>query len=249
MPLTTGTPPKACDRLASEAIRGLTDGGAEGGEPAIAGGAGADIALPHEVYAMGLDDVIGGDLGKARRTGWRYLVVRGDRAVAAAVIDAPEGKSRMQFSHVNSGPFVEETVNAVSQAEGLEAVVRGDRAVAAAVIDAPEGKSRMQFSHVNSGPFVEETVNAVSQAEGLEAVARGDYEVRLLNIPALYVMALWLHGEADDLLLPMPPTNESLDAKKVYTPSDLLKRLKRAAQARSAFDDTPRTGAKAGRPA
>ena len=60
-------------------------------------------------------------------------------------------------------------------------------------------------------------------------MVRNDYEVRLLSIPALYVMALWLHGEADDLLLPMPPTNEILDAKKVYTPADLLKRLKRAA--------------------
>lgn len=197
MPLTTGTPPKKCDQLASGAVHGLTDGG--GG--AIGEGEAPGIALPHEVYAMGLDAVIAGDLKAARRTGWRYLVVQGDRAVAAAVVDAPEGKSRMQFSHVNSGPFVEETVN------------------------------------------------AVSQAEGLEAVARGDYEVRLLNIPALYVMALWLHGERDDLLLPMPPTNENLDAKKVYTPSDLLKRLKRAAQARLAFDDTPRSGAKAGRPA
>ena len=193
MPLTTGTPPKTCDRIASEAVRGLTDEATEGPVP--------DIALPHEVYAMGLDDVVGGDLKKARRTGWRYLVLQGDRAVAAAVVDAPEGKARMQFSHVNSGPFVEETVN------------------------------------------------AVAQAEGLEAVARGDYEVRLLNIPALYVMALWLHGERDDLLLPMPPTNESLDAKKVYAAADLLKRLKRPAQARSAFDDTPRPGAKAGRPA
>jgi hypothetical protein len=201
MPLKTGTPPKQCDRLASEAIRGLTDGATKGAGPAIAGAPGADIALPHEVYAMGLDDVIGADLGKARRTGWRYLMVQGDRAVAAAVVDAPEGKSRMRFSHVNSGPFVEETVN------------------------------------------------AVSQAEGLEAVARGDYEVRLLSIPALYVMALWLHGIGDDLLIPMPPTNENLDAKKVYKPSDLLKRLKRAAQARLDFDDAPRSGAKAGRPA
>lgn len=57
-------------------------------------------------------------------------------------------------------------------------------------------------------------------------------------------MAVWLHNAKDDIIIPMPPTNDSLDAKKAYSAKDFFKRLESAAKARSAFDDTPQEGKK-----
>ncbi len=45
----------------------------------------------------------------------------------------------------------------------------------------------------------------------MEEVAKDDFELRVLRIPALYVMAFWLHGEKKDILVPMPPTNSRLN--------------------------------------
>jgi hypothetical protein len=99
----------------------------------------------------------------------------------------------------------------------------------------------MQFSHLNTGPFVEESMRALALAESLEEVANHQYVVRLLSIPALYVMALWLHCEVGDILIPMPPTNERLIPSQPCTPAEFFKRLIPAAEARQAFDDSPQS--------
>jgi len=117
-------------------------------------------------------------------------------------------------------------------------VMHEDQPVAAAEVDAGGG-SKVQFSHFNTGPFVEETARAIIQAEGLDEVAKKDYEARILRIPALYVMALWLHSDKDDIIIPMPPTNDSLDAKKAYSAKEFFASLAPAAKERQAFDDTP----------
>lgn len=47
--------------------------------------------------------------------------------------------------------------------------------------------------------------------------ARNPYELRLLRIPALYVMALWLHSPTDDLLVPLEPSPIGKEGKPVPT--------------------------------
>jgi hypothetical protein len=44
------------------------------------------------------------------------------------------------------------------------------------------------------------------------------FEPRLLQIPALYVTALWLHrsGEGDDLVIPLDPTPQPLTTGEIY---------------------------------
>src|SRR5262249_8479311 len=61
-------------------------------------------------------------------------------------------------------------------------------------------------SHVNEGPFVAATAEAAAIAQALPQVATGDFELRLLRVPALYFMALWLHSQATDLLVPLAPS-------------------------------------------
>jgi hypothetical protein len=61
-------------------------------------------------------------------------------------------------------------------------------------------------SQFTDGPFVAETERAVQAVQRLPHVAAADFEVRLLRVPALYVMALWLHAPATDLLVPLVPS-------------------------------------------
>ncbi|HEX8738107.1 MAG TPA: hypothetical protein VF721_22425 [Pyrinomonadaceae bacterium] len=117
-------------------------------------------------------------------------------------------------------------------------LLNADEPVVAAEVNSSGGEDA-QFSHFNTGPFVEETARAILQAESLDEVAENDYEARILKIPALYVMALWLHGERDDILIPMPPTNEKLEAQKTYSPKEFFGALAPAADARLSFDDAP----------
>ena len=65
----------------------------------------------------------------------------------------------------------------------------------------------LDFVSLTHGPFAAGTVDALSAAERLPQVAREDYELRLLKIPAVYFVSLWLHGAKDDILIPMgdPP--------------------------------------------
>lgn len=90
----------------------------------------------------------------------------------------------------------------------------GDRVVAAAEsLAAPTGDQPV-FSHFNEGPFVPATAAALAVAGSDRRVADRRLVPRLLHIPALHAVALWLHPEeaaADasrdgaDLLVPLAP--------------------------------------------
>jgi len=62
------------------------------------------------------------------------------------------------------------------------------------------------LSHFNEGPFVSATADAVKAAAALPPLQAGSFELRLLRIPALYVMALWYHSATTDLLVPLAPS-------------------------------------------
>lgn len=97
-----------------------------------------------------------------------------------------------------------------------------DEVVASAetVADAAGGA---RFSHFNSGPFVASTSAALAAAEGLSEVEDGSFDLRLLHVPALHAMALWLHGDGDnDLLIPLAPSPAGVEANRAYPASELL---------------------------
>lgn len=107
---------------------------------------------------------------------------------------------------------------------------QGGQTVAAAqtVIDA--GKAA--FAQFNSGPFVPATQETLAQAEqyaGGEEL--GDMEPRLVHVPALYAMALWLHGKDDagDVILPIAPEPPGVDANRRYSVQDYLDALREVA--------------------
>ncbi|WP_069174237.1 hypothetical protein [Streptomyces griseus] len=103
----------------------------------------------------------------------------------------------------------------------------GDRAVAAAdTMVTPDGWS---FSHFFEGPYLVSTERAVRQAES----AAGHYQPRLLSVPELYMLTLWLHNdtEADagagpldpaDLLVPLAPAPPGITPYLPHRVADLL---------------------------
>ena len=72
---------------------------------------------------------------------------------------------------------------------------QGNQIVASAQTTVDETGAPM-FALFNSGPFVQSTADALGQAERIagEAERAEPLEPRLLHVPALHAMALWLHG-------------------------------------------------------
>ncbi|WSQ07657.1 hypothetical protein OG604_07780 [Streptomyces sp. NBC_01231] len=103
----------------------------------------------------------------------------------------------------------------------------GDRAVAAAeTMLTPDGWA---FSRFFEGPYIASTEQALRQAETIKQ----PYQARLLSIPGLYMLTLWLHGDctadgatghpaADDLLVPLAPAPPGIAAHRPHRVADLL---------------------------
>ncbi|MBT2545972.1 hypothetical protein J7E99_36255 [Streptomyces sp. ISL-44] len=103
----------------------------------------------------------------------------------------------------------------------------GDRYVAAADTRlTPDG---WVFSHFFEGPYVAATERALRQAESLGKA----YQPRLLSVPELYMLTLWLHGAVgadasaglpagEDLLVPLAPAPPGIAAYRPHPVSELL---------------------------
>lgn len=103
----------------------------------------------------------------------------------------------------------------------------GGRAVAAA--ETRLTADGWTFSHFFEGPYIASTELALRQAEALP----GPYQPRLLSVPSLYMLTLWLHGDpvadaaeghpaAADLLVPLAPAPPGIAAHRPHRVAELL---------------------------
>ncbi|MFD9501762.1 hypothetical protein [Streptomyces sp. NPDC060035] len=103
----------------------------------------------------------------------------------------------------------------------------GERAVAAA--DTMLTADGWTFSHFFEGPYIVSTELAMRQADS----AAAHYQPRLLSVPELYMLTLWLHDdtEADaaggtlaptDVLVPLAPAPPGITAHRPHRVADLL---------------------------
>jgi hypothetical protein len=104
--------------------------------------------------------------------------------------------------------------------------------VAAAELNAGSSGEEFTFAALNEGPFVRGTETTLEAAEKLPAVDSGQFELRLLRIPALYAMALWLKGEngAADIVIAMMPAPPELIAGEAYDEGRFIGALSSAAR-------------------
>jgi len=94
----------------------------------------------------------------------------------------------------------------------------GTQAVGAAEVNTNPTETEHNFSlvHEGQGPQV---LAALNLLETVPQVRNANYELRLLRIPALMTVTLWLHaGTVDaDLLIPVPPVNPHFVQGELYT--------------------------------
>jgi hypothetical protein len=122
-------------------------------------------------------------------------------------------------------------------------LVEADRrpVASAEVIVEAEGKPP-RFSQFNEGPYVESTAAAIDELQGRPEVQDGSYELRALQIPALYVVALWLSDPSGerDLVRALDPAPDFLESERIYPEGEFLDALAAPARTQLAFDSSPR---------
>jgi len=136
-------------------------------------------------------------------------------------------------------------------------LVQHDEVVAEAEITAGHGgakgaksgkRKNLEFAGMTHGPFADATIDGLHIAEALPETARADYELRLLKVPAVYLVALWLHRADDDILIPIgqPPTG--LRKNKAYTEAGIIRALRATAERTKAFHEAYETNRRKRRP-
>lgn len=85
------------------------------------------VSRPHRIYTVDAAGVRSGRLlENARFSGWRYLVLDGTTAVAAAELAAGAGGEEPHFVRVNRGPFVAASKEALLDSAKLPEVLETD---------------------------------------------------------------------------------------------------------------------------
>ncbi|GGY38697.1 hypothetical protein [Streptomyces xanthochromogenes] len=78
------------------------------------------------------------------------------------------------------------------------------------------------FGQLNYGPFVAGTAAALAAAGDAGGERPGDAEVRLLHVPAVHLIAVWLHADSADTLVPAAPAPSGIEAGRPYPAAQLL---------------------------
>ncbi|MCP9959786.1 hypothetical protein [Streptomyces sudanensis] len=114
---------------------------------------------------------------------------------------------------------------------GWRFLVRGGEVTLAAA-DVLRTAGGWTFSHFSEGPYLASTERALRQAE----VSASPWQPRLLSVPELYMLTLWLHGDPDadpaegapdpaDVLIPLTPAPPGIAAHRPHRVADLMPRL------------------------
>jgi len=125
-------------------------------------------------------------------------------------------------------------------------LVQHDEVVAEAELTAGRGAAKgaksarhknLEFAGLTHGPFVGATVDGLHMAENLPQIAKADYELRLLKVPAVYLVALWLHRGDEDILVPIGQPPAGLKKNKAYTEAGVIRALRPTVVRTKEFQD------------
>ncbi|HYH10454.1 MAG TPA: hypothetical protein VEK11_25645 [Thermoanaerobaculia bacterium] len=147
------------------------------------------------------------------------------RGVATETAGGPAIGGQHQIYTIPGEAILRGELLAAAQSVGWRYLVMEDGDVIVAAELSGHTDRDLAFAQTSTGAFVHGMSNAIALAERLDDVQRRDYELRLLRIPAAYFVAVWLHHETDDLLVPLAPAPAGIDPERVYVPQELLPHL------------------------
>lgn len=121
---------------------------------------------------------------------------------------------------------------ASARAGGWRYLLQRDNQPVASAQTTADAAGAPVFALFNSGPFVQSTADALQQAEQIAGGGPGaSLEPRLLHVPALHAMALWLHGSntTTDVVIPLKPAPPPVDPARQYSVDEYLAALREVA--------------------
>ena len=97
------------------------------------------------------------------------------------------------------------------------------------------------FAEINMGPFPKATREMLADINAVIGAENTEYTLSAIRILALHVFALWLRDEigGKDLIVPLAPTYDPLEAGKPYVPDEFFKILKPKAEMMLKVDNCP----------
>ncbi|HSY10414.1 MAG TPA: hypothetical protein VK840_05815 [Candidatus Dormibacteraeota bacterium] len=104
--------------------------------------------------------------------------------------------------------------------------MHGTNVVGDAYLEADENTRKpLKCTSLGNDVFSEETLKALQAAEQLPLLQKQDYEARLLDDRLVSFDAVWLHGRSNDIIIPLPPTYNRMNAYQLYSESQIIKIL------------------------
>jgi hypothetical protein len=111
----------------------------------------------------------------------------------------------------------------------------GVHAAAAEVHLDADGNAAL-LANTNYGQFVAASALALDHLAALDVVRNGSFEARLLRFSAIALLAIWLKSDPGgaDIIYPIAPAPDPLQAGRTYSEADFLKAILPLAQKRAA---------------
>ncbi len=107
---------------------------------------------------------------------------------------------------------------------GWRYLLKENREVIASIDILTRRNERPVFAQTNEGPYVRGISKALTRVAEMDEVQRTDFEARVLTVPALKIVALWLKDDTgnDDLIMPIEPTPPPLVPNKEMSVKEFL---------------------------
>lgn len=152
--------------------------------------------------------------------------------------EAPEPAQALPVYNLGLSDLGKSRDVAAATHTGWRYAIRQDREIVANGETIIDDRGRHLFAATNEGPLVEGTRRALEAAEADAIVKNGKFEVRLFQVPALYVTALWLvdQDKKTDYAVPVEPSPPPLVANKLIPFADLMEVLNKKARSISAAE-------------
>lgn len=86
-----------------------------------------------------------------------------------------------------------------------------------------EPAAPLSFASMYPREYARAIADTIRHAEGIP----GEYDLRMLRVPSLYLLAVWLRSSfTGDLLLPVPPAPNRLEEEPLFTEPALITALR-----------------------